>query len=326
VRVQLLPELFQRPTSDALLIAFINYALTGRHTIELNLEHPLVRQWHDAQSAGVKDDVALAVQISTDEEALQPSHTEGVVGLFGASDYNRSPIRLRIQDARQFLETPISLILEDAQSDREFLFKMLTPNERTSLQNKLHEGFVRVEHGGGIGSMQTRLLELNRDPKTQHKYWALFDSDALQPRVPSTQSEDLRAACHAIPHYQLSRRYVESYLPGPALSAWATVGVGRSARRRRLLLLKSYFGMTKPQRAHFNMKRGFDQDARRTDATAGSLYNTVTDADRMVLKHGFGPRIREEFLSDAVTEVDLRRDSGWNEMRPVVHDLLSRLR
>ncbi len=71
------------------------------------------------------------------------------------------------------------------------------------------------------------------------------------------------------------------------------------------------------------MKGGFASDAARTDASAGNLYDDVAEADKTVLRNGFGTQIGDLFQTGQVTEQDLRRDTGWSELRPVVERLIS---
>ena len=84
--------------------------------------------------------------------------------------------------------------------------------------------------------------------------------------------------------------------------------------------------MRAEQRHHFNMKNGFTQDSKRTDASAGHLYDDVNGTDKAALASGFGAKIRELFRGDYVTEHDLRADSGWSELRPAITRLLAELR
>lgn len=326
MRVTLANDLFEPPVQDATLIAFFNYALEDRHRIEADLDAPTVAGWLASQSRGVRQDVQLAVDSSAELEAREPAVTRVLVGRFPASDFGTDPLSVRLQDAAAFLERPMSLLLEDAVADRSFLMAMLTPEERRSLERQMARGYVQVEHGGGLGAMRARVLERKPEPSTRHRLWVLFDSDSLQPKTPSGQSEALRTACDIIPHYQLSRRHIESYIPGPALNAWAYVGTGRSTRRRRGAIVESFFGLRDMQRHYFNMKGGFAGDAGRVDASAGHLYDDVRDADKVVLAHGFGSQIGGLFQTNHVTEHDLRRDSGWWELRPAIERMVMLMR
>ena len=130
----------------------------------------------------------------------------------------------------------------------------------------------------------------------------------------------------ASPTTNLFRRNIESYIPGPALNAWAYVGTGRTARRRRGPIVDAFCRLGETQRHHFNLKGGFAADATRTDANAGDLYDGVAESDRMTLSSGFGSHIGDLFQTGRVAEQDLRQDSGWSEMRSVVNRLISLMR
>jgi hypothetical protein len=325
VRVQLDTSLFEPPVQDASLVSFFNYALDERHRVEADLAHPAASAWLAEQSRGLQEEIRLAVDASVEAEAREPAHTRVIVGRFAATDFASRPTRIRLEDAGAFLEAPVSLLLEDQSTDRAFLLTMLTLEERRSLEKQAGRGYVRVDHGGGLGSMRTQVIERRQNPMTPHRLWVLFDSEALRPNTPSAQSEALRTACGDVPYYQLSRRQIESYIPGAALNAWAS-DVKRAAQRRRRAVLNAFLSMRAEQRHHFNLKAGFARDAQRMDATAGDLYDDVPDGDKARLANGFGAQISSLFQTGHVTEGDLRRDSGWTELRPVVQTLFAFLR
>lgn len=328
MKVQLAPELFEPPVSDnALLITFIRYSHDGRHRIDLDTSNPLIAAWVEQQTLALQEEIHLAIDFSAEAEAFGPSHTSVIVSRFPATDFAATPVLVRLQDARAFLETPMALLLEDQVSDRAFLWKMLTDEERCFLEKRIDEGFVRVDHGGGLGPMRTRVLAEGQNPRSHHTHWVLFDSDALRPGIPSKQSDDLRLACGRIPHYQLKRRFVESYLTPQALNAWAAKRGNRTTVRKRFAQLRAFQQLRPEQKHHFNMKSGFEGDSQRIDASSvGDLYDDVGINVRSILKRGFGSNIGELFIGPDVTEAALRRESGWQEMRPVVQDLLTRLR
>jgi hypothetical protein len=326
VRIHLTPELFQPPVVQVSIARLFYYAVEDRHRIDIDLADPAVAAWLAEQSRGLREEVTFAVKFSVEVEALEPSLTRVDVGRFATTDFATDPIKLRIEDAHPFLEEPLSLLLEDAITDRAFLLKMFTQQERDAFQKRLARGFVRIDHGGGLDSMQKRVLEKRANASNRYKLWLLFDSDALQPGQPGTASERLRLMCSDIPHYRLSRRFMESYLPPEALGAWARQGPNPQERHRRFALLDAFVRMRPEQRHHFNMKAGFENDANRKDALSGTLYDDVPQKDKLVLRRGFGPKIKDLFDGPNVTEHALRTDSGWSELRPVVRDLLERLR
>ena len=326
MRVHLGTSLFEPPIQNATLISFFSQALDGRHRIETNLELPPASAWLAQQSRDLQDEVRLAIDTSLELEAREPALTRVRVDRFVRSDFDSDPLQIRFEDATAFLESPVSLLLEDQNTDYSFLLSMLTPEERRMFETLVRRGYLRVEHGGGLGSMQNRIVARTNDPAARHRLWVFFDSDALRPKTPSAQSEALRTACGDIPHYQLSRRQIESYIPRPALSAWASTRIGRAAQRRRWALLGAFLRMRDPQRYHFNMKTGFAGDAKRVDSNAGDLYDDVTTVDKRSLENGFGSQLATLFQTGQVKEQDLRRDSGWTELRPVIQDLVAFLR
>ena len=325
MRIHLDLTLFEPPVQTASLVSFFNYALDGRHRIEAELQHPTIAAWLGLQAPGLQEEIRLAIDASAQAEALEPAHTGVIVGRFDVSDFSGSPLRVRLQEAATFLEMPLALLLEDRIADRAFLLSMLTPEERRSFEEKAQKGYVRVDHGGGLESMRTHVIERREVLAARHRLWVLFDSDALRPNEPSAPSEALKNECNRFPHYRLLRRQIENYIPGNALGAWALGVKNGSAKKRRLSVLTAYFRMKTPQRHHFNVKGGFARDAQRTDANAGDLYDDVSPADKVQLANGFGTRVGALF-EDQVTEQDLRRDSGWTELRPVVEGLFARLR
>ena len=326
MRVTLSPELFTPPMQHTLLVALLRYPLDERHRIELDVTHPAVASWLVSQAPGLREEIQTALELSARGEVLEPSHTSVVVVRTGPSAYHANPPRVALDDARRFLDEPFAIVLEDARSDRAFLERMMTDEERRFLAQRIKKGFVRVDHGGGIDVMARRMKEEAEDPENRHRRWVLFDSDAMRPGAPSTASNRLRAACQDIAHHQLQRRYAESYLPHRSLHGWAANVSRRPERNQRLRLFEAFVAMTADQRHHYNMKDGFDGDAGRTDASAGDLYADLPRGAQQALAHGFGSYIAQLFDDQSVTEADLRRDTGWDELRPSIGQLLARMR
>jgi hypothetical protein len=327
VKITLLPELFEPPIQNALLIALLSYPLDDRHHIDLDTAHPSIAAWFSAQSPGLREELELGLDLSVQAEALEPSRTTVQITGSGPPDFESDPLRVPLAGARQFLDSAFVILLEDANSDRAFLERMLTDQERDFLRRRIGAGAVRIDHGGGTGSTTRRVRVDATAPANRHLLWVLFDSDAMQPGQPTAASERLRAACGRIPHHQLHRRYAESYLTLRALEDRATNSTRPGQRETRLRHYRAFARMRDEQRHHYNMKEGFDGDAGRRDATAGQLYDALSDSDRRLLADGFGRDVNDHFADGSVTEADLRRDAtGWAELRPVIVDLLARIR
>jgi hypothetical protein len=326
VKVILNADLFVAPVQSALLITMVNHALHERHRVEFDRQHPDVAAWVGQQAPGLRDEIEFALDASAQLEVLEPARTVVEVTRAQATDFRHAPIRLHLDDARRFLERPLVVLLEDQVSDRGFLLRMMSDEERRFFERCVDAGFVRIDHGGGVGAMTRRVAEESRDAANWHRLWVLFDSDAMQPGQPNRSSEALRVAAMHLPHHQLQRRYTESYLPRQALHAWAANQSSNRVRQERLARFRAFVDMSEPQRYCYNMKTGFDGDADRTDDSAGTLYDDVSEDARRVLAAGFGNDIGALFRGDSVTEADLRRDTGWAELRPAVRELIERVR
>jgi hypothetical protein len=329
VKVVLRPDVFAPPVQNALLVTLISHAIDDRHRVEFDESHPHVEAWVSQQAEGLREEIRVALEVSAQAEVLEPSHTVVEVTCASASDFEDSPIRLHLNDARQFLERPLVVLLEDQVSDRGFLARMMTDEERRFFDRRAALGFIRIDHGGGLGSMTRRVTQDAASPATRHRLWLMFDSDAMQPGQPSRDAERLRIASARVAHYQLGRRYMESYLPRPALMAWAANQANRRVREERLAKVRAFVDLSEDQRHYYNMKEGFAGDVARIANSAdspGTLYDDVPDDSRRTLDAGFGSDIGDLYQQGVVTEADLRRDTGWDELRPVVLDLIARMR
>jgi len=289
--ITLAPEVFAPPVDHTLLISIFRYAVAGRHRVLAELGSTQVSAWLKLQSPGVREEIGIAVDWSAESEALEPSATRVSLGNYQQNNWTAKPVQLRIDQARVFLESSFSIVLEDSTTDKAFLFKMLTQGERDFLSKQLTSGFLRIDHGGGLPSMRRQVTDRNADPSSRYRTWVLFDSDALRPGLPSNESELLRKACRNIPYHQLQRRFIENYLPPQALRAWAKSGLDRGARTERFVQIDAYFRMKTAQQHHFNMKDGFSRDAKRTDASAGDLYDDVNQGDQATLAQGLSRKI-----------------------------------
>jgi hypothetical protein len=217
-------------------------------------------------------------------------------------------------------------MVEDRVSDRHFLLKMATDDQRDALLASEANGSLVFFHGGGISSMPREIDGwLAEGPHGTLRKWVLFDSDALRPREPSEQSQVLRSKCLEanVSHHQLRRRNIENYIPPSALSYWA---FSLGDKRRRAKQFNAFISLTSDQRAHYNMKDGFRGDSKRLGKNAGNLFSDVSGAHRASLDGGFGRDIGEMFSTAIVKETHLRRDLSWDELNPVVTDLIALLR
>jgi hypothetical protein len=301
------------------------WALRGRHRIVVQDETaaPFL-SWLGHLDKDLRADWRAIMEDGYLREALEPATRTIHITSEVLSKWNENPPRLNIPDSIQFISSPLRILLEDAVSDRHFILKMSTNEQRHFLVSREADQDFIFEHGGGITSMIRRITAIaNEGPRGRLSTWAMFDSDALQPTRPSSQADALTDRCvqAQIPYHRLTRRSIENYLPKNAIKTWAYIR--RRDREARFLALLE---LSDDQRYHFNFKHGFAGDQDRPAPGAGSLHRGLAPKVVAALHHGFGAGIGDLFQGESVTERDLQRDSGWSEMNPVITQLIALLR
>jgi hypothetical protein len=300
-------------------------ALNGWHRIVFEDEDSgPVQSWLGGLEMGHQEKWIELIREGYFLEAREPARYELCV-TGQATRWAENPPKATPKDAAKFLSRSFCILLEDAISDRNFLLKMATKEQREAILEREAAGGLTFTHGGGISSMP-RTIEswTGEGPHGHLRRWVLFDSDALRPTEPSDQSETLKLNCiaAAVPYHQLRRRNIENYIPPFALNGWA-FSSGDRARRR---VFRAFVSLSAAQRAHYNMKEGLRGDVARRGKTAGNLFDDVSDFDKASLASGFGRGIGDLFSTDAVGEEHLRRDGSWDEMNAVVTELVAILR
>jgi hypothetical protein len=325
MRVELAGDLFPKPPSTVQLDALASVALQGRHRIIVADDQDAdFRQWFDELPPDHRDEWSLILADAYETEAIEPARRSIGVKASGETNWESNPPELPLNEAVEFLQLPFMAMLEDWSSDRRFLSAVASPEQRSYLEKMEQKGALQFDNGGGISNMPKRIKVLADIPGTTLRLWVLFDGDGLVPGAPSADSERMRNRCveSCVPHHQLTRRNIENYITEPALKAWA-VGQHRAVRTRKV---RALFRMTDPQRHHFNMKNGFAKDAKRRDANAGTLFDSVSHRDRETLSDGFGDQIADLLDPQAISEADLKADGSWAELKGIVSDLVELVR
>jgi hypothetical protein len=332
VRVIIETAVFSQPDTAVQLLHLFGLGLQRRHRLQVEDDQsPEVRAWLDGLNPQQRDDCQQVLKAGFELESREPSRHELWVARVDAPDFTSHPPRLPLLLALQVLSRPFRLVVENRGADRAFLLCMCTPQQRGFLLEYEQAGFLEFENGNGLESMSERANSLKSEPHALLLHYFLFDSDALQPGQPSAQSEKLRRTCgHRLPHYQLRRRFIESYLPLNAIRGWAYGRPRREIREQRGARFQAYARLRTEQRYYYNVKHGFSGDAGRIAQreTPGSLFDGVSDADLRTLENGLDRSLAElyEPPGQHVTEPDLRTDGGWAEMNPVVSEIIARIR
>lgn len=329
MKAVILNEVFEAAsTEQTALIRLCDLGLEGRHRILAEDEDDLrFQEWMEQLPAPLREGCRVAFDAGLEEEAREPSRFAIHVVAETSSDWTAMPPRLTLRDALAFMETTFSVLVEDNISDRAFLLAMATPEQRLWLEARENKTWLRFEHGGGVGSMSRRVVGYKQEPLPEARVFVIFDSDALCPGVPGSDSETLRETCEEpppLPHHRLRRRASENYLPREILHQY--VEKPHAHRPRRRATFQAFARLRDDQRHHFNMKKGFRGDARNHRASAGDLYAGIPPEDLAALGDGFGPEVGALFAREPIAEHLLQADGGWAEMNPIVCSIIAMLR
>jgi hypothetical protein len=261
--------IFAAPVEPLLLLSILRHGFEGRHII---LTDPIFRRtgshalnaWLTARDPLVRDAAEEALLRSLNAYQSATTQAQFRVTHRTQSHWKGAPPELTPEDAAHVLTLPLLLVLEDRQADKHFLRCVLPRPRREELRNALDRGWVRAEHGGGLGNMKNYVKSLEGEQAEQMRVFVLFDSDAQQPARPSRDSEELRKACAeaALPHHQLQRRSIENYLPPPALWHWAGQRRGEAATKLHRKV-QAFEAQPPEERHHADMKALFEPDIAR---------------------------------------------------------------
>ena len=340
MRVLIETSLFAPPQATVDLVRLFLLGVVGRHRIQVEDDNaPDFQVWLRSIGRALEEECREAINSGYELDIREPSQIEVRVARLAAPDFSSTVPRLPSTDALRLLSRPFRIIAESDLNDRSFLLCMCTKEQREFLVRHENEGFLEFENGGGLSHMYERALALGTGPHAPADIrltWFLFDSDALQPPPegsPSEQSNKLKDACEqaGLAHYQLRRRFIESYLPLRALAGWVTLAPNREGREQRRQRYEAFARMKRPeQRHHFNLKKGFEGDRKRIDngEMDGGLFDDVSEVDKIALNKGLGQNLAELYdpPGQKVTDVDLMHDGGWVEMAPVISALIARIR
>lgn len=331
------PTVFASTAASSLdVVALFRFAEVGRHSVFPDpLEAAEFKTWLGERDPEIRERCEFAIESGLDLEKRRPPTSEIRVTATAAPRW-LDTAELPLDVALQLLSQPLSVVVEGARSDRDFLLAVADRHQRQALMEGQEKQWLRFDHGGGLEEMWERLREMGPRPQLIRRSFWIFDSDALAPDLPSPESERLRRLCkrYRAQFHRLARRTAENYIPLPALrEIWARQKSPQTRKRK----VRAFEKLGSSQRHHFNMKSGLAGDRERIveyerrpktskiASEAEKLYEGLETGIREVLQSGFGSKIRDLFRHDL-----LLRQEGWfegdglrDETRPMIETLLA---
>jgi hypothetical protein len=336
--VLLRPELFGAASvrSRPFYLEALIYECLGRHQLVADFDveaDPGFLAWRRELGAAHRDALGAALRHSLTALARTEVNVSVVAGPPGASSsWESTPPILCGDDLLNLLRSPLHFLVEHAVHDGEFLRTVGTGVDGDNFRLAVSRGEIVFDHGGG-SDMRTLLTDRSANRVWSHRAWVVFDSDGLFPKVRSREAELKISTCEAarVAFHVLFRRSIENYIPPADLDEY--VGKGD---RRASLAVGAFGRMSANQRAHYNMKRGFDGDQARLEAgdsawrpQVDALFDGISAADKLVLQQGFGQNIARCFVEDAdngrprIPEARRIRDNQHLEFEPLFRRIVS---
>lgn len=293
---------FASPENASKLVTLFHLGFEGRHRIQVDPLHEpdpdsAFSRWRQRQDPSIRQEIDLALEEGI-EDAVHgiPSDHLLQVAEVKDSDWHASPPVVPLEEAYRLLHSPLKIVLENRNNDWAFLETIALEPWRQRLQEAREIGAIELVHGGGLPEIKKRVASLEAAPGERLRSWVLFDSDALEPKRPSKDSEALREACEdtGCRYHQLNRRASENYLPPKALLSWAgsLKGPQRTKTRKKA---EAFADMEPKQRHHYNMKHGFDGDRKRASDLPELFDGPKKNPD---LRKGFGGQIAAKLYSE----------------------------
>lgn len=280
------------------LAAIVDTFSRGQHQwIIADPDAVLASRW---VTLGAKWDASLLAELvektwraAVDEPPASPPAPVMLIGL------SSGPSEVLPSRAREILEEPAYVVLEDATSDWHFLRALATAFDADVILKAMDRRWLRAEHGGGAGGILKRVDALLERGVAAFRLMAVADSDRLMPG-PSPQKTRRLAAdleARAVRAIVLHKREIENYLPDTLIDhpkhhdAWV-----------------SLLSLTRTQRDYFDMKAGFKKDKATGEIDLGEQESLFVGANPWHLRRlsgGFGKRIGERFEGAVLTRAEM---------------------
>jgi hypothetical protein len=330
--VLLAPTLFtDHAVDEADLIEVICHGFAGRHDVVVFPPlDAVVCDWLGQQSSGVRDKCRLALDASLERQSTQPCLSTIKVDVVVMDTWGDTPL-LSLDSAKQLLQTPFKVWLENDINDGNFLLRTAKPEVRERLRYALDRNWLLFQHANGITSIPQRADVIGVSPKDRIRTFFLFDSDARLPQCPSRHARSAADKCRekGVPFHCLDRRAIENYIPLSALRRWAYASPPRRETKRRAEHVRVFARLTAVQRHHFNVADGFagdGDDPQWPRVSIEALYADLSDDDRSRLQQGFGRRIASDvYGGDEMPYKWIVDDGSWEEMEPLLNRILRSL-
>lgn len=367
MRVILEPSVFEPDAVDtiALLAVFQHCRVSERHWLEADEKR--LSKWLERFPETIGKVARWVIERGKQEKRRggRPGRSEIRVGAEKKSSWRAknpkghySPL-LSPNDAVKLLQAPLRLLVEDAWSERAFLFNMSQGGQRNDLRRAVDKGWVIFEHGGGIGQIGKTLAKIRGLDQNDSaswirwlRLWVMFDRDGRKDdrhgrpddcREPSADAEEALGNLLAIRNIvgekwpggaRLERRTIENYLPKKGLETYTGLSTkDPHVSRQRQATCRAFFHAAMDQfvapddrRAFFPMAKGL-----KCLGNGGTpLYDNIGTPLSSALHEGFGQDVKDLWseesrnIQDAWISAESHHPKN-KEISALIDDILERI-
>ena len=223
-----------------------------------------------------------------------------------------SELTLGPADALRCMEAPVSVAVENATTDGDFLRTMVHALDRGELRQALERRWLMIAQMGGFGEVEKTVVRLRDGMPGPCRVFVLTDSDAQYPGERTATVEKVEETCqrHGVPFAILRKRKIENYLPVSVLN--------RLAGHRHREVFQAFLHLSPDQRDHYDMKNGLEADERGHAILPPEQQRLFHGVRGHVLRNlcgGFGKGTAEVFRTQrhCFAEADVRQVCAGDE-------------
>lgn len=232
------------------------------------------------------------------------------------------PVRISPEDVADHVEDldkPAVVMVENDANDGGFIKAIALVFGDQALLKAIERDWLVIEHGGGGGDTVRRARDKHAGFRRLVRVAVLLDSDRMTPDEQSKHeaaAEDLRRK--GIKVHVLRLREAENYIPDKCLRELPS-------QRPAATTVNALLRLTKEQRGHYDMKRGFKKGKVCKEQKA--LFGGLAPEVLRDLTGGFGPKTISCLIDHAhlLSEEDFRVDVG-EDVPDELRSLLAMLR
>lgn len=321
-------SIFTGTLTDTQIIKFLgNISDSSRHYVIIdNSATQNYLNWRSSLNSSLQYEVASIIDASFRTAALRRFGTTIRVLATNNNQYSSiSSFKTTIIAANQLVKNAFRIYVENSRNDKHFILAACTEAQKNRFEILLNKQEIVFINGGGITELEQQLKNDYQSGSTHPAYtWVMFDSDALLPGRPSSQSMNLKKTCLAydIKHSQLHRRSIENYITKSHLKNWV-YGFQKTSNnyQQRTQNFLDYIVLPTGISQHYNMKAGINADRRRTDYPANdSIYAKLEPRVVVSLANGFGKDLSKVF-EIPLKESELKAEGSWSELQTMITEL-----